>query len=140
MYAAVINTTDVNELRFQLFCVKKGHIEASRLPPCRDCLTMHVMRANHQAGIWQRSLQPCPLVPNHSDHGWAVENGKLAVHWMNSPPAPDTVLELLANKCTQSCKLPNCFCLANGLSCTNMCSLQTCDNREQQDDLQIILG
>ena len=100
MYAASINTTDVNELRFQLFCEKKGHIESSRLPPCRDCLTMHVMRANHQAGIWQRSLQPCPLIPNLSDHGWVVEEGKLAVYWMNFPPALDTVLELLAYKGT----------------------------------------
>ena len=84
MHAANINTTGVNELRFQLCCVKKGYIESSRLPPRRNCLTMHVIQANYQTGIWwHRSLQPCSFVSNSSDHAWAMVDDKLAVRWMN---------------------------------------------------------
>ena len=37
-------------------------------------------------------------------------------------------------KCVRSCKLPDCTCLANGLKCTDMCKLQTCNNQPAEDD------
>ena len=43
------------------------------------------------------------------------------------------VLELLACKCTQSCKLSNCVCLSNGLKCTDICTLKDCDNQAVED-------
>ena len=30
-----------NEVRYQLFRDKKGDLESSQLPPCKDCLHMH---------------------------------------------------------------------------------------------------
>ena len=48
---------------------------------------------------------------------------------MRGSPAPDAVLQLLSCNCSRSCKLPDCSCLSNGLWCTDMCRLQTCDNQ-----------
>ena len=52
LYALKVFTTKVNELRYQLFCAKKGEIESHQLPPCEDCLTKYAQRANYQAGIY----------------------------------------------------------------------------------------
>ena len=30
-------------------------------------------------------------------------------------------------------KLPSCVCLANGMPCTDMCTLALCDNRKEDD-------
>jgi len=62
MYALLItenDTDNINELRYRLFCTKKGNIDSSQLPPCVDCLFKHAVRANFQAVIWKRSLQSC---------------------------------------------------------------------------------
>lgn len=136
MYTANKSTGKVNELRHQLFRAKRGAIESSQLPPCRDCLYMHVQRSNYQAAIWKSCLQTSPVVPSPTLHGWTINDGKLAIHWMRSAPAPEMVLELLSCKCVRSCKLPDCTCLSNGLSCTDMCRLQTCSNQKQVDDPQ----
>ena len=135
MYAPAGRTGEVNELRYQLFCAKRGEVESSQLPPCRDCLFMHVLRANYQAAIWNFCLQAHPAVPNPTQYGWTVDDDdKLAIHWMRAPPAPDVVLELLACKCVRSCKLPECTCLTNELPCTEMCKLQTCSNNQKQQE------
>ena len=34
---ALHGTSDVNELRYALFCAKKGEAESHQLPLCRDC-------------------------------------------------------------------------------------------------------
>lgn len=127
----------VNELRYQLFCAKRGEAESSQLPPCRDCLYLHAQRANFQAAIWRRCLQAKPSVPSPTEHGWTEDDGNLAILWMRSAPAPEVVLELLACKCSRVCKLPSCTCLGNGLVCTDMCKLQTCTNQaavQEQED------
>eukprot|EP00058_Branchiostoma_floridae_P015564 XP_002601052.1 hypothetical protein BRAFLDRAFT_102390 [Branchiostoma floridae] len=51
---------DVNEMRHHLFSAKKGNVESSALPPCRDCLHLHVKRANYQAsggGAYRTTLR-----------------------------------------------------------------------------------
>lgn len=128
MYVAASSTGEVNDLRYQLFCTKRGEVDPSQMPPCRDCLFMHILRANYQAAIWKCCLQTRPVVPNPTECRWTDDDGKLAIHWMST--APDVVLELLACKCVRSCKLPNCTCLANGLACTDMCKLQTSNQKQ----------
>ena len=49
MYVAASSTTEVNDLRF---CAKRGDIESILLPPCRDCLFVHLLH-------WMRS-PPAP--------------------------------------------------------------------------------
>ncbi|KAK5859272.1 hypothetical protein PBY51_003352 [Eleginops maclovinus] len=135
MYVHSTRTIDVNTLRHQLFCARRGEAESSQLPPCKDCLFMYAMRANYQAAIWRRSLKTQPSVPDPKESGWTTDDeGKLAIEWMSGLPAPDAVLQLLTCKCTRSCKLPECTCLTNGLKCTDMCKLQTCSNQPSEEE------
>ena len=135
MYAPSSNTAQVNKLRYELFCAKRGEADSSQLPPCEDSLRMHSQRANYQAAIWRRSLQCAPNVPHPKDHGWTVnKDGQLEINWICGLPAPLAVLELLSCKCARVCKLPDCTCLANGLKCTDMCKLKTCANQKLDEE------
>lgn len=68
--AARCPNATINELRYQLFCAKKGEVESGHLPPCEDYLLMHSLRENYQAGVWRCALEECPSIPNLSGHGW----------------------------------------------------------------------
>ena len=85
--------TKVNDLRYHLFCVKKGEIESHQLPrTCRDCLVKHAQRANYQAGIWRRCLEQDPGVPSPIGRGWKINmdgaEQLMVVDWMDGQPAP----------------------------------------------------
>ena len=96
---------------------------------------MHVLPANYQAAIWRKCLQSHPSVPDPKDYGWTTDpDGKLVIQWMRGSPAPEAVLQLLSCQCVRSCKLPHCTCLSNGLKCTEMCRLQTCNNQPSEHD------
>ena len=41
-------TNEVNELRYRLFCLKKGDVDSNQLPPCDDSLRKRALRANYQ--------------------------------------------------------------------------------------------
>ena len=140
LYTASATTEDINTARYQLFCARRGELESSQLPPCKDCLFLHAMRANYQAGIWRGSLQQHPQVPSPVEHGWVRDdNGQLTLEWMRGSPAPEAVLQLLCCNCSRRCKLPECPCMSNGLKCTILCKLQTCDNQPQDDDLDMLI-
>ena len=79
-------------------------------------------------------------MPDPKCHGWNLdEEGNLSIEWMRGSPAPTAVLQLLSCKCSRSCTLPDCTCLANGLRCTDMCKLQTCANKKNEEDIHIEL-
>ena len=134
MYAARSSITEVNEMRYQLFRAKQGNIESGQLPPCEDTLFLHAKRANYQACVWRRCLETEPEVPSAEGHGWIIDDGQLVVQWMQGPPAPDVVMELMACKCSKQCKAPGCQCIANGLKCSPACRNQWCDNMQQDDE------
>lgn len=141
LYASSTSTHDVNELRYNLFCAKRGEVESSQLPPCKDCLRVHIARANYQSAIWRRCLENNAEVPDPKEHGWTTDDdGSLTIQWMQGAPAPEAVLQMLSCKCTRICKLPDCTCMANQLKCTDMCKLQTCTNQktdEDEDDAEV---
>ena len=130
IYAAKSDIPDVNEMRYQLFRSKNGDVESGQLPPCRDCLKLHAIRANYQTAIWKRSLEVQPNIPSPADcNGWVLDDdAQLQINWMAGSPAPDVVLEFLSCKCKQRCVYPSCTCLTNGLKCTESCFLQSCEN------------
>jgi hypothetical protein len=138
MYAPKVTTVLINELRYQLFCAKKGEIESHLLPPCLDSLKKHAERANYQAAIWKISLENDPRTPTPIGRGWKLveEDGRkqLAIDWMDGLPAPQAVIDLLSCNCTKICKLPKCICLANGMKCTDMCSITACNNQAAVDE------
>ena len=70
LYSAKSGTNNTNDLRYRLFCARKGEIDSHLLPPCADALKKHALRANYQACIWRRSLEGCPAVPSPVGHGW----------------------------------------------------------------------
>ena len=80
MNVAASSTTEMNDLRYQLFCAKRGEIESSLLPPCRYCLFMHLLRDNYQAATWKCCLHARPTVPDPTKCGWIDNDGKLAIH------------------------------------------------------------
>ena len=120
----------------QLLCARRGELESIQLPPCEDCLYMHTMRANYQAGIWRSSFQQHSQVLSPVKRGWVRnDDGQLTMEWMRGYPALEAVLQLLLCKCSRRCKLPQCQCKSNGLKCTNRCKLHTCDYQPQEEDL-----
>ena len=120
---------DINAVRYALFCSKAS--DSSQLPPTRDALQLHICRANYQAGIWHRCLISEPDVPRPEQHGWVVTHGVLQVLWMNQPPAPPDVLQLLSCKCQTSCKSQRCSCVKGGLPCTDVCGCTGCQNENR---------
>ena len=139
LYAAKPSTTNIDELRYNLFCTRKGDIESHQLPPCKDCLQKHILCASYQAEIWKRCLENDPDTPSPVGNGWKIEEDQLVYDWMDGAPAPVAVLDLLACSCSRSCKPPNCACLQNGLKCTGMCKhTKDCVNQtsgEREDDV-----
>ncbi len=53
LYCRNTKTSEVNELRYQLFRSRSGEIESGQLPPCEDTRRQHTRRANYQAAIWR---------------------------------------------------------------------------------------
>ena len=111
----------INTVRYELFC--RGKSSSSQLPPCQDALMRHARRANHQAGIWRRSLQGSASVPlPHADkQGWLLCDSKLDVDWLGLPPAPQSLLEFVSCGCKKGCESRACSCLKQGLKCTDAC-------------------
>ena len=140
LYCANAGTENINELRYRLFTIKKGEVESWQLPPCSASLYKHCLRANYQAAIWRCSLTACPEIPSPVCNGWVLYvqgcHEQLNIDWVDVPPAPEAILQLLSCKCSRVCKLPSCPCLQNGLKCTLMCKNQSCTNQvvEGQDD------
>ena len=81
LYCSQPGTDNINELRYWLFCPKKGNIDSTQLPTCADCLIKHASRVNVQAGFWKRSLQRCQGTP--TPIGWREDDHHFAIDWMN---------------------------------------------------------
>ena len=119
---------DVNKLRYELFCSRKGKIESSQLPPCQHCLMKHIDRANYQTLIWKLCREQYSLIAPPEENGWKQLDGQLVIDWMTTSPAPNTILEFLSCGCKKSCDNNKCKCRAHGLKCTDMCTLKDCSN------------
>ena len=62
--------SNINDLRYKMLCVKAA--QSSLLPPCRDALQKHILRANYQAAIWRQALEPNLNIPSPHRQGWTV--------------------------------------------------------------------
>ena len=56
MYGSSL-TTSVNELRYKIYCTKKGKVACEDLPPCHSTFVQHCNRANYQSHIWCSALE-----------------------------------------------------------------------------------
>ena len=64
--------SDVSRLRYSKFCATNA--QSNRLPPTKDALKKHTLRANYQATMWKLALYPKPEIPSPNGHGWIVED------------------------------------------------------------------
>ena len=67
----------------------------------------------------------------------AEDQSSLPIDWMDGKPAPEAVLELLACRCPRSCRLLDCVCMANVLTCTQTCV--DCRTQAAQEDVEVIV-
>ena len=104
---------DTNELCCAIICAKRGKIESHKLPPCRDSLKNHILRANYQCFIWRKCLEQSLDIPDLEDHGWKCESGLVSCIWKNGLPAPNAVLSLLSCDCKRRCDEGKCTCTVN---------------------------
>ena len=120
----------VNELRFQQFCLRSSL--PAQLPPTKDALRKHILRANYQACIWRRCLESRPAVPSPHEHGWLVEGDVISIDWMDSRPAPEELLVLTKCSCQQGCATLRCSCKKAQMPCTDACKCaENCSNKPQ---------
>ena len=87
--------SDLNELRYKIYCSKRGKLTCDDLPPCNSAFVQHCKRANYQSCIWRHALQPTPDIPSPDGYGWnygdVEEEQNLKITWMTCRPAPDEV-------------------------------------------------
>eukprot|EP00794_Sanderia_malayensis_P002872 gene2872-3322_t len=128
---------DVNEARYLKFCSKKGQIpEPQQLPPTSDELHMHCKRVSYSTAIVKRALESDPMVPSPDGYGWKILPGNnLEADWMTGKPAPQSILELVSCACQKSkCQDLNCVCKSYGLTCTDLCACNKCENSLDVED------
>ena len=74
----------INEVRYSLFCMKA--LSEVSLPPCRNALVQHIKRANYQAAVWRKALQPNINAPSPNGNDWVVDaNNEVLARWMTRP-------------------------------------------------------
>ena len=124
---SIFNTQcSIDAVRYSLYCQREGKISCETLPPCKNSLRLHILRANYQAGIWLRALENFIYAPAPDGHGWTINDGQLNILWMTCKPAPEEILELISctcKKCDQSCTYAQ-----HKLSCTDACKCSHCEN------------
>lgn len=130
-------STSIDDVRYVMFCGKKGTVESHKLPPCFNTLRLHITRANYQAAIWQRALLPNPDILSDNGFGWTVTDSSVGIRWMECAPAPDSILELMSCNCSRSCTPTCCSYIKHGLPCTDMCRLRDCTNVKDSSAIDI---
>ena len=137
------NENDINKVRVELFL--RNRIPEA-LPPTKDALYLHIKRAHYQSLVWKKANFPRPTLPEVTELGWKMSDGKLKPILMTKSAIPDDELKLTSCSCTTGCNTNRCGCkkmnlLCNinckcvndeCLSCTNAPSL--IGNDEEEDD------
>ena len=117
----------VHDLRYKMFC-KGKNVQSHQLPPTSAALHYHLKRANYQAFLWKKTLQP-RIEQEPVNHGWQLNEGRLEIVWTDLAPAPQAVMELVCCGCRGNCQTRRCSCVGNGLPCTEACTCsEDCTN------------
>ena len=122
LYQQQSDIDDINLLRYKIFCKKSQQNQS--LPPCKDSLIQHLLRANYQCAIWRSATIPKPQLPSPIGNGWkeSSECVSLAPVLTKQSAAPEEILELTVCRCKASkCSRKSCKYFKNGLNCTSAC-------------------
>jgi hypothetical protein len=77
-------------------------VDMSLLPPCRNSVRMHAVRANYQAFLWYNADKAIPNIPPPSGHGWNVADDKLGIQWTEGDLMPQELVEVLMDESENS--------------------------------------
>ena len=94
---------DVNDLRYQMFRIKKGDVDSGQLPPCKFKVPLFFM---------QIYFEPKKDTNSQEGHGWMIEDGQLLFDRMSDPLV---VMKQIVCKCNRMCKGPECQWFSNAL-------------------------
>ena len=96
----------------------------NRIPPTKDALLHHTMRAVFQASfIWNQMTTPILELPCPSSWGWThddISSVSWSPKWMGLSPVKETLSELLKCGCKKGCG-GHCKCRRAQLPCTSLC-------------------
>ena len=132
-----VDLSSVNEARYNIFCVSPKSLEHS-LPPTKDALEQHSLRANYQAAIYRRALSQWISAPTPAGRGWTVSDKEISLCWMTKDPAPKDALQLIHCGCKSGqCSTNRCSCKSSKLPCTELCRCSNCSSQpdNRTDDI-----
>ena len=94
----------MNDLRYQMFRIKKGDVDSGQLPPCKFkeslCYAVQLSKS-----VWKIYFEPKQDTNSQEGHGWMTEDGQLLFDRMFDPLV---VMELIVCKCNRMCKETEC--------------------------------
>ena len=122
LYDGSIESTSVNAARLELFYYKARDFD--HLPPTKDALFQHTLRAAYQAGhVWGQALITCPVLPEPSQWGWMKKETSWVPLWTTIPPISKGLKDLVTCQCKKECK-PPCKCFMADVKCSTLCFCQ----------------
>ena len=123
---------DLPALRWYLF--SKYQLESDKLPPTPAAFHYKVLRAHFVCRIWKQSGYQIMSLPDVTNYGWNLRDGKLIPITTDRPPAPAAIVELCLCKCKTNCISNRCVYKKNDLRCTELCFCTDCQNDECFED------
>ena len=105
---------DVNDLRYQMFRIKKWDVASGQLPPCKFKVPLCFMPCRQiiKKLVWKIYFKPKKDSNSQEGHGWMIEDGQLLFDRMSDSLV---VMKLIVCKCTTMCKGPECQWFSNAL-------------------------
>ena len=97
-------------------------VKTENLPPTENALYQHTRRALFQAGIWAKSTENNPHIPNPCDHGWKLEEGMYVPVWITVPELSKSCQQLVKCSCKSvKADCSKCFCGKDNIECSPLC-------------------
>ena len=105
---------DVNDLRYQMFRIKKGDVDSGQLPPCKFKVPLCFMLCGPVITkcVCKYILNQKKDTNSQEGHGWMIEDGQLLFDRMSGPLV---VMKLIVCKCNRMGKGPECQWFSNAL-------------------------
>jgi len=122
LYDPKSTSNSIHVVRCALFRKVKANVDA--LPPTRDALSLHIMRAHYQTKVWKQSLVTHPQLPSPINCGWHMKDGMLVPQLLTKEPIQARCLDLMTCGCKESgsqCSTRHCRCRRSGIYCSGAC-------------------
>ena len=100
--------------------LQKQKVQPALAPPTESAATQHILRAQLQALVWERALEPSLVMLSPTDYGYNDDYSPIP---SSLPPAPQSVLVVIRCGCKAICDTDRCRC--QGMSCSELCECST---------------